>query len=199
MTSSSYSDKKMFFITFLKTLRKNAAQGVLLTLFWFVSLNTGTAERYFSLLWDNTVEYCIGGRWPDVVYVGFSCLVFGLSAIMTALGNFKFMHAKKTVNVYYSLGVKRSTLFAGTFAGCVATFVYSIFIPFLLCAAFNCYLFGNSLALWKAVAYYAFSFLAVSLYPLAMSVLRYDRGGEYLRNGTDFCTHFFVLRRVYAQ
>ncbi len=176
MTSSSYSDKKMFFITFLKTLRKNAAQGVLLTLFWFVSLNTGTAERYFSLLWDSTVEYepmlyCIGGRWPDVVYVGFSCLVFGLSAIMTALGNFKFMHAKKTVNVYYSLGVKRSTLFAGTFAGCVATFVYSIFIPFLLCAAFNCYLFGNSLALWKAIAYYAFSFLAVSLYPLAMSVL----------------------------
>ncbi len=176
MTSfSSYSDKKTFFITFSKTLRKNAAQGILLTLFLTVSLHTGMAERYFSLLWDPGLEfeplvYCIGSRWPDVVYVAFACIVFGLSAVLQALYNFRFMHVKKTVNVYYSLGMKRNTLFAGTFAGCAVTLSYSILLPFFVCALCNCSMFGSSPALWKAIAYYAFSFLAVALYPLAVSV-----------------------------
>lgn len=65
-----------------------------------------------------------------IIYIILACL--GLGAIFTAVRIFSFICDKRTVNVYYSLGIKRTTLFiskylSGAVLLCAATLIPVIF------------------------------------------------------------------------
>lgn len=177
MTQNVHSGQKQFFVTFVKTLRKNGFHTAALFLFMMVTLNVENVLNHIDAVYNYFVDglqrtdYCFGATYADGFAIAVTCLVVGLSAILLALYNFRFMHTKKTVNVYYSLGVSRATLFAGKFVGCVVSQLIGVALPFLITAFYNAYLYGATPAMWKAGLYYGASMSAVALYPFAMCVL----------------------------
>lgn len=183
MTRSVCSDRKMFFVTLRKTLHKNGLLCALLTIFMTVLLNLGNIEEIVSRLYYEEengiygIEYCIGTVWTDQAAAAAMLLLFGVTALMLTLMNFRFMHTKKTVNVFYSLGMRRSTLFAGKYVGCVLTLLISIVVPFVTCFAMNCYLYGCHPALPRACLFYGLFLCAAALYPLAVCVLSMSLSG----------------------
>ncbi len=177
MTHSVHSARKQFFVTFAKTLKKNAFHTVLLFLFMLVSLNAYNVSVHYDMnaiyYYDTLpqIKYIVGGMYIDSFLIAVNCLVLGVSAILLSVYNFRFMHTKKTVNVYYSLGVSRATLFAGKFVGCVVSQLIGVALPFLICGIYNVYLYGSSPELWQAIVYYGASMTALALYPFAVCVL----------------------------
>lgn len=177
MKHSVHSERKQFFVTFAKTLKKNGFHTAALFLFMAVDLNVENVLNHIDAVFNYypdslySTEYCFGATYADGFAIAVTCLVVGLSAILLALYNFRFMHTKKTVNVYYSLGVRRSTLFAGKFVGCVVSQLIGVALPFLITAFYNAYLYGATPAMWEAGLYYGASMSAVALYPFAMCVL----------------------------
>ena len=167
-----------------KTLRKNVFHIVFLFLFMMVACNGYNfvlhLESEFTsyLAISEEFIYCIGTQYADEFSIGLVCLVVGLSSLLLALYNFRFMHTKKAVNVYYSLGVRRQTLFAGKLVGCVVSQLLGVGVPFIVCGLYNSYLFGSSAMLWQANTYYALSMLAISLFPFAMTVFTMARTGS---------------------
>ena len=183
MTHSAHSEQKQFLVTLAKTLKKNAFHTVFLFLFMLVSLNAYNVsvqlEKSYSLFDTfGGIRYIVGGMYIDSFLIAVNCLVLGVSAILLSVYNFRFMHTKKSVNVYYSLGVRRSTLFAGKFVGCMVSQLIGVALPFLICGVYNVYLYGSSPELWKAILYYGGSMLAISLYPFAVCVLCMTRSGS---------------------
>lgn len=184
MTHSVHSDRKQFFVTVAKTLRKNAFHIVFLFLFMTVALNGYNYMLQMESLYGSSLAlfedfiYCIGTDYADFFAIACTCLVVGLSSVMLALYNFRFMHTKKAVNVYYSLGVRRRTLFAGKVVGCVVSQLIGVALPFLICALYNCRLFGSSELLWQASGYYALCMLSIALYPFAACVFAMTRTGS---------------------
>lgn len=179
MTSSLHSTRKQFTATFAKTLKKNAFHTVALFLFMFVTLNAyNVIEQIDALVGPQgysygieRLQFCIATPYSDPLQIAIVCMILGISSILLSVYNFRFMHTKKSVNVYYSLGIRRSTLFAGKFFGCVVTQLIAVALPFLLCGLHNVAVYGSSDALWLAVFYYMACALAVALYPFAMCVL----------------------------
>lgn len=188
MTHSVHSDQKQFFVTFAKTLRKNLCHIVFLFLFMNVALSgynftleMESAYRSNPLMYADFI-YCIGTDYADSFTIACTCLVVGLSSLMLALYNFRFMHTKKAVNVYYSLGIRRSTLFAGKVVGCVVSQIIGVVVPFLICALYNCHLFGSSAVMWQASGYYLLCMLSVALYPFAVCVFTMSRTGSTMES-----------------
>lgn len=177
MTHCVHSERKQFFVTFAKTLRKNGFHTAALFLFMMIALNATNVSNHIEAVINDypdvlqRTKYCISGSYFTGFEIAIACLIVGLSAVLLALYNFRFMHTKKTVNVYYSLGVRRSTLFAGKFSACVLSQLIGIALPFLVCGLYNVYLYGSSADLWKAIAFYGSSLTAVALYPFAVCVL----------------------------
>ena len=87
------------------------------------------------------------------------CLFSGLTGVFL----FRFMAAKKTVNVYYSLGIKRRSLFLAKYAAGAIMLAVSVALPLLASAVINIHYFGSSVELWRAVIY-----CMLALYLLAM-------------------------------
>lgn len=92
--------------------------------------------------------------------------VFGVVCASVLLGviAFRFIANKKTVNVYYSLGIKRTKLFASKyFAGLIMQSV-AVIIPSLLSIFVNIYYIGSSRELWAAGIYRGMLLLATAIF-----------------------------------
>ena len=76
---------------------------------------------------------------------------------------FKFVTNKKTVNVYYSLGIKRTDLFISRYLAGAAMILIAVSIPVLVTVFVNIAWFGSSAMLWKAAFFYIFHYLVVCL------------------------------------
>ena len=86
-----------------------------------------------------------------------------LFSALTGVFMFRFMAAKKTVNVFYSLGIKRRSLFLAKYAAGAILLAVSVVLPMLAAAFLNIHYIGSSAELWRAVLYYI-----LALYLLAM-------------------------------
>ncbi|OQA66064.1 MAG: hypothetical protein BWY37_01567 [Firmicutes bacterium ADurb.Bin262] len=74
---------------------------------------------------------------------------------------FRFIAGKKTVNVFYSLGIKRSTLFGAKYSAGLLMLFASVALPFLACLAINAAYFGFSAELLTAVAFHIAGYTAL--------------------------------------
>ena len=94
-------------------------------------------------------------------------LLFSIIAIIASalLGIFlfKFVTNKKTVNVYYSLGIKRTELFTARYLAGAAMILIAVSLPLLIGAVINIVWFGSSVMLWKAVFFYIFHYAVICL------------------------------------
>ncbi|HQK73682.1 MAG TPA: hypothetical protein PL044_07935, partial [Clostridiales bacterium] len=74
---------------------------------------------------------------------------------------FRFIAGKKTVNVFYSLGIKRSTLFGAKYSAGLLMLFASVAPPFLACLTINAAYFGFSAELLTAVAFHIAGYTAL--------------------------------------
>lgn len=95
------------------------------------------------------------GALSDGVYFAYLSLM--LIAALLAVMIFKFICSKKSVNVYYSLPITRSSLFTAKYLAGAVMLIAASLIPYLVAFAGNIWLFGFTKELILAVIYCSLS------------------------------------------
>lgn len=167
--TSAKSSVNPFRFTLLRTMRKNFHFPALIGVIVFINCTCmgifeelsrfpnlaregDTIREYFK----GTV-YILGAADMDSeLFVAFLMLL----AMAAAIQIFRYMMSKKSVNVYYSLGVTRQNMFLSKYFAGVVLLTLSVLIPMLVTLAANLAIFGSSHELWKAWIFYV---LAISL------------------------------------
>lgn len=68
---------------------------------------------------------------------------------------FRFVTNKKTVNVYYSLGIKRADLYTARLVAGVFMMLAAVLVPLAVSLGLNLHYFGSSVMLWRTFLFYA--------------------------------------------
>lgn len=68
---------------------------------------------------------------------------------------FRFVTNKKTVNVYYSLGIKRADLYTARLLAGVFMMLAAVLVPLAVSLGLNLHYFGSSVMLWRTFLFYA--------------------------------------------
>lgn len=84
----------------------------------------------------------------------FPALLVVISILLGVL-LFRFVTNKKTVNVYYSLGIKRADLYTARLLAGVFMMLAATLIPLAVSLGINLHFFGSSAMLWRTFLFYA--------------------------------------------
>lgn len=169
--TSNLSSAKQFQTSFLQALKRYCFHGILMFALLLPIFNDiyhmfREQERFLTGYsdYDYLADYVFAlNRHIGNEEMGYLCLVVGFSAMFLALHCWRYLHVKKTLNVYCSLGVSRSTQFWARFLACALLLIAPIVIVFAGLLFFNIVLFGSSAQLWTATAVYALSLIAVTM------------------------------------
>lgn len=94
------------------------------------------------------------------------------SSILLGVFMFRFIADKKTVNVFYSLGITRKNIFLSKYLAGAVMLLISIAVPVLADAMINIAFIGSSAQLWSAALYYLFGlyFTAMVCYTVTAAI-----------------------------
>ena len=84
----------------------------------------------------------------------FPALLVVISILLGVL-LFRFVTNKKTVNVYYSLGIKRADLYTARLLVGVFMMLAAVLVPLAVSLGLNLHYFGSSVMLWRTFLFYA--------------------------------------------
>lgn len=84
----------------------------------------------------------------------FPALLVVISILLGVL-LFRFVTKKKTVNVYYSLGIKRADLYTARLLAGVFMMLAAVLVPLAVSLGLNLHYFGSSVMLWRTFLFYA--------------------------------------------
>ena len=84
----------------------------------------------------------------------FPALLVVISILLGVL-LFRFVTNKKTVNVYYSLGIKRADLYTARLLAGVFMMLAAVLVPLAVSLGLNLHYFGSSVILWRTFLFYA--------------------------------------------
>ena len=84
----------------------------------------------------------------------FPALLVVISILLGVL-LFRFVTNKKTVNVYYSLGIKRADLYTARLLAGVFMMFAAVLVPLAVSLGLNLHYFGSSVMLWQTFLFYA--------------------------------------------
>lgn len=84
----------------------------------------------------------------------FPALLVVISILLGVL-LFRFVTNKKTVNVYYSLGIKRADLYTARLVAGIIMMLAATLIPLAVSLGINLHFFGSSAMLWRTFLLYA--------------------------------------------
>ena len=84
----------------------------------------------------------------------FPALLVVISILLGVL-LFRFVTNKKTVNVYYSLGIKRADLYTARLVAGIIMMLAATLIPLAVSLGLNLHYFGSSAMLWRTFLFYA--------------------------------------------
>ena len=90
----------------------------------------------------------------DPLFYIFPALLVVISLLLGVL-LFRFVTNKKTVNVYYSLGIKRADLYTARLLAGVFMMLAAVLIPLAVSLGLNLHYFGSSAMLWRTFLFYA--------------------------------------------
>ena len=90
----------------------------------------------------------------DPLFYIFPALLVVISILLGVL-LFRFVTNKKTVNVYYSLGIKRADLYTARLLAGVFMMLAAVLIPLAVSLGLNLHYFGSSVMLWRTFLFYA--------------------------------------------
>lgn len=163
-----------FGYAFKTGLRDNSVVGVVCAVFLaifycfmpYMAFRNTSGKPKFAFLLTSEMQFM-----RYFVIVGL--LGFG---ILMGIIAFKFITGKKTVNVYYSLGIKRTHLFTAKFLSGAAILALSVLLPLLICFILNVATLGFNKYLMVAIVYnflglFAIAFSAYSITALVFSTV----------------------------
>lgn len=84
----------------------------------------------------------------------FPALLVVISILLGVL-LFRFVTNKKTINVYYSLGIKRADLYTARLLAGVFMMFAAVLVPLAVSLGLNLHYFGSSVMLWRTFLFYA--------------------------------------------
>ena len=84
----------------------------------------------------------------------FPALLVVISILLGVL-LFRFVTNKKTVNVYYSLGIKRADPYTARLLAGVFMMLAAVLVPLAVSLGLNLHYFGSSVMLWRTFLFYA--------------------------------------------
>ena len=90
----------------------------------------------------------------DPLFYIFPALLVVISLLLGVL-LFRFVTNKKTVNVYYSLGIKRTDLYTARLLAGVFMMLAAVLVPLAVSLGLNLHYFGSSVMLWRTFLFYA--------------------------------------------
>lgn len=90
----------------------------------------------------------------DPLFYIFPALLVVISLLVGVL-LFRFVTNKKTVNVYYSLGIKRADLYTARLVAGIIMMLAATLIPLAVSLGINLHFFGSSAMLWRTFLFYA--------------------------------------------
>ena len=96
-----------------------------------------------------------------------------VAAALMGICMFRFITSKKTVNVYYSLGIKRTSLFLARYAAGLVLLFAAIAVPVALSCLVNVYLIGYTSQMMASALYIVFTVFSLALltYSLTSAVM----------------------------
>ena len=90
----------------------------------------------------------------DPLFYIFPALLVVISILLGVL-LFRFVTNKKTVNVYYSLGIKRADLYTARLVAGIIMMFAAVLVPLAVSLGLNLHFFGSSAMLWRTFLFYA--------------------------------------------
>lgn len=114
--------------------------------------------------------------------------VIGCSVLLGVM-MFRFIASKKTVNVFYSLGITRKSLFVSKYLAGILMLVVSVALPLLFNLILNFSYLGSSWQLWSATAYYFWSFSILACFAFTVTAAVFSCVGTV----AEGCFFPFVL------
>lgn len=189
------SSANPFGFTFLRTASKNYHFPILIFLLTFIFSTffgmitkiisfksryqagdfNGTLKEYFS-----TYVYCLADdEFPAILLsVGISC-----AAALTAIMIFRYLFSKKSVNVYFSFGMKRTEMFWAKYLSGAFMIVSAVAVPMVITLILNLAFCGSSKELWSAWLYFLLMMFVSVLYSYTVTAAVCCRVGSFIEAG----------------
>lgn len=118
------------------------------------------------------------------------------ASILMGISLFRFITAKKTVNVYYSLGISRANLFVSRFAAGLALLLASSVIPVVLSAAVSTVLIGTSSELFTVTVFTALSIFSTAALTYSVTAAVFSAVGTSIE-GAGFTAIVLAVPTVF--
>lgn len=134
------------------------------------------ADYYKYLIFSDEYDGITGN-----VLLHLSVIVF---SILLGVMLFRFIANKKTVNVFYSLGITRKNLFLSKYLAGLIMLAASIIIPFAVCLLINISKFGSSPELWSAILYHILGYCALSFTAFSLTAAVFSGVGTVVEGIT---------------
>ncbi len=173
--TSKKSSVNAFRFTFLRTIRKTCWLPIFLFVISLVVhispvleiAKNGVSIGGYGL---EEIDFIFFNTSSDMSWILFCAFMYtvplGLAFMM-----FRYVMNKSTVNVYFSLGVSRSTMFLSKFsAGCLMLTV-AVSVPLIISAFLNVAVLGSSANMWTAFAYILVNYVLFTLNIFAVACL----------------------------
>lgn len=153
---------------------------VLLASLVFPIVGYFTSESFKATAFHNEISI-FSERWgfePELLVIGMV-----LCGILTAIKSFAFIMNKKQVNVYFSLGMKRSTMFLNRTAASMILLVLASFIPLTISYILNIVYLGVSAHLTQVYLYLVALFVTSSFIGFAIGSFASSVAGNLFESG----------------
>lgn len=173
-----------FRFTFFNTCKKNIIFPIALFLFGIYAFPSGTLSWIYHIeellsgsgssadgyrLLENTVFVLAKG---DIKYTAlFVDVLCCVVACLLAVSIFRFAMSKKSVNVYFSLGITRQEMFRSKYLSGVFLLFISTFIPVLISVILNIVYFGTNSVMLTTALYLFLTYFGYMLYCYTASVM----------------------------
>lgn len=178
--TSKKSSVNPFRFTFLRTCSKNwlvplavfLLTGYTFFVSGFVSAKTtytfNLADGYGKSYLEDYKFQLSDDSWGELGFLIDILLI--IASVVLGISIFRYMFSKKSVNVYYSLGMTRANMFLSKYLAGAFLLVSSALIPIMADVIGNIALFGSSKELWISAAYLTASYLSMLLYSYSITV-----------------------------
>ncbi len=160
-----------------------------------------TPYQYGLITFEN-VKYIIFGTFgpvdsysPDVAVLMYMTVI--ISAILCAIMTFRDLSAKKTANIYYSLGLSRTKLFTSTYLSGATAVVCMTIIPLTVSFIVNAFAFGISKELLLAIIFTISTLCNVSLLAYTSAAIAMILSGMFFE-GAFFAFFINSISAIFA-
>lgn len=191
------SSADTFRFTFINTVKKNCIIPILVFCFNLFYQLFDPIARYYNEKYSGSlglglekVVYSFTNPNNDMLGVLFNAGML-LCPLVVAAMIFRFMMNKSAVNVYYSLGVKRTSMFFSKFLAGATIVVASQVIPLVAALIANLTLFGSNAELWRTFIYMLLNYIVLEVYVFSLTAATFSLVGT-LVEGLAFSAVYAV-------